>query len=186
MHHRITPNHPSLGTALRRMRLLRGIKQTHFAQLMGVNQATVSRWERGQLALSAAQQATAHRLLAAAQDASQDAALKRLVESSTRKVHLICDRTHRLLAASPSRQAEWRADAAEFMGRSLIGYASEEILTAEATLDGLGWHAGELSSLEIATGANADPVIPIVSGRVLWERIALADGCAGRIVTTIA
>ncbi|WP_285411965.1 helix-turn-helix transcriptional regulator [Variovorax sp. efr-133-TYG-130] len=186
MHHRITPNHPSLGTALRRMRLLRGIKQTHFAQLMGVNQATVSRWERGQLALSAAQQAAAHRLLAAAQDASQDAALKRLVESSTRKVHLICDRTHRLLAASPSRQAEWRADAAEFMGRSLIGYASAEILAAEATLDGLGWYAGELSSLEIATGANADPVIPIVSGRVLWERIALADGCAGRIVTTIA
>ena len=186
MHHRITPNHPSLGTALRRMRLLRGIKQTHFAQLMGVNQATVSRWERGQLALSAAQQAAAHRLLAAAQDASQDAALKRLVESSTLKVHLICDRTHRLLAASPSRQAEWRADAAEFMGRSLIGYASAEILAAEATLDGLGWYAGELSSLEIATGANADPVIPIVSGRVLWERIALADGCAGRIVTTIA
>jgi len=182
----ITSKHVSLGIALRQMRLLRGIKQTHFAQLMGVNQATVSRWERGQLALSAAQRAAAHRLLAAAQDASQDAALKRLVESSTRKVHLICDRTHRLLAASPSRQAEWRADAAEFMGRSLIGYASEEILAAEATLDGLGWHAGELSSLEIATGANADPVIPIVSGRVLWERIALADGRAGRIVTTIA
>ena len=142
----------NLGLALRQMRLLRGIKQTHFAQLMGVNQATVSRWERGQLALSAAQKVTAHRLL----------------------------------AASPSRQAEWRADAAEFMGRSLIGYASAEILAAEATLDGLGWHAGELSSLEIATGANADPVIPIVSGRVLWGRIALADGCAGRIVTTIA
>ncbi len=152
MRHGSTPNPASLGTALRRMRLLRGIKQTHFAQLMGVNQATVSRWERGQLALSAAQQATAHRLL----------------------------------AASPSRQAEWRADAAEFMRRSLIGYASAEILAAEATLDGLGWHAGELSSLEIATGANADPVIPIVSGRVVWERIALADGCAGRIVTTIA
>ncbi|WP_422087597.1 helix-turn-helix domain-containing protein [Variovorax sp.] len=65
MHH--SPNHPGLGTALRRMRLLRSIKQTHFAQLMGVNQATVSRWERGQLALSAAQ---------------QDAALKRLVEST--------------------------------------------------------------------------------------------------------
>ena len=152
MRHGSTPNPASLGTALRRMRLLRGIKQTHFAQLMGVNQATVSRWERGQLALSAAQKVTAHRLL----------------------------------AASPSRQAEWRADAAEFMGRSLIGYASAEILAAKATLDGLGWHAGELSSLEIATGANADPVIPIVSGRVLWERIALADGCAGRIVTTIA
>ena len=176
----------NLGLALRQMRLLRGIKQTHFAQLMGVNQATVSRWERGQLPLSAAQQAMAHRLLAAACDSTQDAALKRLVESSTRKVHLVCDRTHRLLAASQSRQAEWRADAAECMGRSLIGCASEEILKAEATLEGLGWHVGELSSLEIATGANADRIIPILPGRVLWERIALADGRAGRIVTTVA
>ncbi|WP_418117418.1 helix-turn-helix transcriptional regulator [Variovorax sp. 350MFTsu5.1] len=176
----------NLGLALRQMRLLRGIKQTHFAQLMGVNQATVSRWERGQLALSPAQQAMAHRLLAAACDSAQDAALKRLVESSTRKVHLVCDRTHRLLAASPSRQAEWRADASEFMGRSLIGFASKEILEAEATLEELGWHAGELSSLEVATGANTDRIVPILPGRVLWERIALSDGRAGRIVTTIA
>jgi transcriptional regulator with XRE-family HTH domain len=176
----------NLGLALRQMRLLRGIKQTHFAQLMGVNQATVSRWERGQLPLSAAQQAAAHRLLAAVCDSAQDAALKRLVESSTRKVHLICDRTHRLLAASAPRQAEWRADAAEFMGRSLIGYASQEILEAEATLDGLGWHDGALASLEIATGATQDPLMPILSGHVLWERIALSGGRAGRIVTTVA
>lgn len=176
----------NLGMALRRMRLLRGIKQTHFAQLMNVDQATVSRWERGQLKLSRTQQATAFRLLQAGRDSTQDAALKRLVESSARKVHLVCDRTHRLLAASPSRQAEWRADAAEFMGRSLIGYASEEILVAEATLDGLGWHEGELSSIEIATGATADPLMPILRGRVLWERIALSDGSAGRIVTTVA
>lgn len=176
----------NLGLALRQMRLLRGIKQMHFAQLMGVNQATVSRWERGQLALSPVQQAMAHRLLAAACDSAQDAALKRLVESSTRKVHLVCDRTHRLLAASPSRQAEWRADASEFMGRSLIGFASREILEAEATLEELGWHAGELSSLEVATGANTDRIVPILPGRVLWERIALSDGRAGRIVTTIA
>lgn len=164
----------NLGLALRQMRLLRGIKQTHFAQLMGVNQATVSRWERGQLALSAAQQAMAHRLLAAACDSTQDAALKRLVESSTRKVHLVCDRTHRLLAASPSRQAEWRADAAEFMGRSLIGYASREILEAEATLEGLGWHAAEfLKTIEteiiplVEREYRADPSFRVLSGASL-------------------
>lgn len=174
------------GPALKRLRLLRGLKQSHFAELMGVHQATVSRWERGEWPLSKAQQAAAHRLLAAARDPRQDAALRRLVESSSRKVHLVCDRTHRLLAASPARQAEWRADAAEFIGRSLIGYASEEILAAEARLDGLGWHEGALAALEIDTGATTDPVIPILRGRVLWERIALADGSAGRLVTTIA
>lgn len=174
------------GLALKRLRLLRGFKQSHFAQLMGVHQATVSRWERGDLPLSKAQQAAAHRLLAAARDPRQDAALKRLVESSARKVHLICDRTHRLLAASPARQSEWRADPAEFIGRSLIGYASQEILAAEATLADRGWHEGELATLEIATAGTLDPVIPILPGRVLWERIALADGSAGRLVTTIA
>jgi len=59
-------------------------------------------------------------------------------------------------------------------------------LEAEATLEELGWHAGELSSLEVATGANTDRIVPILPGRVLWERIALSDGRAGRIVTTIA
>ena len=83
-------------------------------------------------------------------------------------------------------EREWRADPAEFIGRSLIGYASQEILAAEATLADRGWHEGELATLEIATAGTLDPVIPILPGRVLWERIALADGSAGRLVTTIA
>ncbi|SEE14360.1 Helix-turn-helix domain-containing protein [Rhizobiales bacterium GAS191] len=174
-----------LGRKLRRMRLLRGMKQSHLAELMGVNQATVSRWERGTLSLSEAQRATAQLLLASPPDPAQDAALKRLVESSMRKVHLICDRTHRLLAASPARQTEWQADPAEFLGKSLLVYATAEILAAEATLGELGWHEGRLSCLAVDTGPNADPVLHILPGRMLWERIALADGTAGRLVTTI-
>lgn len=174
------------GCALRRRRLLQGMKQSHLAEQLGVSQATVSRWERGLLPMSTAQQTTAWQLLATRPDPAQDAALKRLVESSIRKVHLICDRTHRLLAASPSRQAEWRADPSEFLGRSLIGYASPEILAAEATLDKRGWRDGRVSCLIVETGANTDPTVPIVPRQVLWERIMLADGSAGRLVTTLA
>jgi transcriptional regulator with XRE-family HTH domain len=43
------------GRRLRRMRLLRHIKQSHLGELMGVDQATVSRWERGILELSETQ-----------------------------------------------------------------------------------------------------------------------------------
>lgn len=177
-------HHP--GRTLRRLRLLQRMKQSHLAERLEVNQATVSRWERGLLPMSRDQQAAAWRLLAARPDPAQDRALKRLVESSARKVHLICDRTHRLLAASPARQAEWRTDPAQLLGQSLIGYASPEILAAEATLDDLGWNDGRLSCLTVETGANTDPLVPIAPGRALWERILLADGSAGRLVTTLA
>jgi transcriptional regulator with XRE-family HTH domain len=171
---------------LRRMRLLRQMKQSHLAELMGVDQATVSRWERGILAMSETQWIAAHRFLAAPFGLTQDTALRRLVESSTHKVHLVCDQTHRLLAASPARQAEWRADLSELLGKSLLVYASLEILVADAALDDLGWHEGRLCSLEVDTGPNSSAELAILPGRTLWERVLLGDGTAGRLVTTIA
>lgn len=173
------------GRALRRMRALRGMKQSHLAELLGVTQSTVSRWERGALAMSTSQEAAARRLLRSDCDPARDAALKRLVENSTLPVHLICDRTHRLLAASQERRAAWRTDPGSLFGRSMLVYASSEILAAEARLEALGWHDGALSRLAFDTGANDDPSVPIRPGRVLWERIALADGTTGRLVTTL-
>ncbi|WP_371350758.1 helix-turn-helix domain-containing protein, partial [Salmonella sp. M265] len=41
----------SLGPALRRWRLLHRVKQTHAAELLGVAQSTISRWESGTQAL---------------------------------------------------------------------------------------------------------------------------------------
>jgi hypothetical protein len=111
--------------------------------------------------------------------------LKQLVEDSVRPVHLICDRTHRLLAASRPRQTEWRAPLGAFLGRSLFSYASAEIAAAEQSLEERGWHEGRLSSLILDTGANGNALLPIAAGRVTWERIMLSDGSAGRLVTTI-
>ncbi|MBY5792219.1 helix-turn-helix domain-containing protein [Rhizobium leguminosarum bv. viciae] len=173
------------GAGLRRMRLLRSMKQGHLAQLLGVNQATVSRWERDQLALSAEQAAKLERIFSSQQHATVDAALKRLVEDSVGPVHLICDRTHRLLSASRPRQAEWRAPLGAFLGRSLFSYASAEIAAAEQSLEERGWHEGRLSSLTFDTGTNGNALLPIADGRVTWERIMLSDGSTGRLVTTI-
>ncbi|AXA39751.1 helix-turn-helix transcriptional regulator [Rhizobium leguminosarum] len=173
------------GAGIRRMRLLRSMKQGHLAELLGVNQATISRWERDQLALSPETAVKLERIFASPRHAAVDAALKRLVEDSVRPVHLICDRTHRLLSASRPRQAEWRAPLGAFLGRSLFSYASAEIAAAEQSLEERGWHTGKLSSLTLDTGANGNALLPIAAGRVTWERIMLSDGSAGRLVTTI-
>ena len=119
------------GRALRRWRRLRGVKQSHAAELFGVTQATLSRWERGHHRLPDTAARKLSRLLAAPLESAADAGLRRLVESSALRVHLICDLSHRLLAASPARFAEWTADAAELRGVSLWAFATDEIRSAE-------------------------------------------------------
>jgi transcriptional regulator with XRE-family HTH domain len=174
------------GPALRRLRLLRGIKQEHLAELLGVSQATVSRWERGGLSLSPDHLWKIEGIFLSAPAPESDAALKRLVEDSCRKVHLICDRTHRLLAASNARQAEWNAALETFLGKPLLSYASPEIIEAEQSLDAIGWREGHVQALTVETGPNDSMLLPILPGRMLWERIMLADGSTGRLVTTTA
>lgn len=170
---------------LRRLRLHRGMKQSHLAELLGVTQTTVSRWETGVLQMPELFVAAAQRLLAVAPGPAEDSALRRLVEASNLKVHLVCDRTHRLLAASRPRQADWRADMADLTGKSMLVFASPEILAAESGLDAVGWHEGGLSSLVVETGANGSDIVPIVPSRILWERVMLEDGTAGRLATTL-
>ncbi|WP_026619540.1 transcriptional regulator with XRE-family HTH domain [Ensifer sp. WSM1721] len=169
------------GRRLKRLRLFACMKQSHVAELLQVTQATVSRWEAGVLTPSESQQRALEHVFAK-MPSTADAALKRLVETSTARVHLICDHSHRLLAASSSRRSEWRRD---LLGAPMFRYASEEIQKAEGDLDELGWHDGRVASLVVETGPNGRADVPIVAGRVLWERIPLADGTTGRLVTTL-
>lgn len=174
-----------LGRAFRRQRRLRGMKQAHAAELLGVSQSTVSRWERGGQAPSPEAAEALARLMAA--PACADLPLKRLVEAASAPVHLVDDTSHVLLAASPARAARWRRSPGELAGRSLWPYASEAIQAVEARLEALGWHEPGAPALAFATGAtDAAAPVPIAPGLVLWERIALADGREGRLVTTVS
>jgi transcriptional regulator with XRE-family HTH domain len=174
-----------LGRAIRRLRVLRAIKQSDLAARAGVTQATVSRWERGTHSPTPDQAAQVLELLAARLDGTADRALRRLVESSPWKVHLVCDATHRLLAASPARTREWTRGAAEIMGRSLWRFATPQIQAAEAALAGIGWH-DRLDKAVIAwTAGNGRSDYRILPGTMMWEPVVLSDGTRARLCTTL-
>ena len=174
------------GRALRRWRRLRGLKQSHAAELFGVTQATLSRWERGHHRLPEQAASKLSRLLAAPLDSAGDAGLRRLVESSALPVHLICDLSHRLLAASPARFAQWTADAAQLRGTSLWRFATDEIRLAESRLGEAGWYDDGTTEVRFWTGANHDSLVPIEPGVLVWERLTLSDGTLARLVTSAA
>ncbi len=174
-----------IGRALRRFRRLNGIKQGHFAELLAVSQGSVSRWESGTHEPDALHREKIAALIAAHTGDDTDAALKTLVETSSQAVHLICDATHRLLAASPTRAASWNAGIRDYVGTSLWRFASREIIIAEDGLGAAGWFERPFQTVDFDTGGNGSAEIPVCPGRMRWETIPLSGGRTGRLTTTI-
>lgn len=175
-----------IGPALKRLRVLRSMKQSHVAELAGVTQATVSRWERGTHAPDPEQAERLVALLAVRLDGAAERALRRLVESSALPTHLVCDVTHRLLAASPARGGEWLHPPEHFLGRPIWRYASDFIRQAEARLPDVGWYEPDARPVVLWTGANDSPEMRILPRTMMWERLILADGRAARLCTNVA
>ena len=174
-----------VGRALRRFRRLNGIKQSHFAEMLGVSQGSVSRWESGAHEPEAVHHDRIVALIAAHAGSDADRALKRLVETSSLPVHLICDATHRLLAASPARAVQWNATAADLLGSSLWRFASAEIVAAEERLADQGWYERACQRLRFRTGHNGSDLVTVFPSLMQWETIPLADGRTGRLTTTL-
>lgn len=182
----MTATDNGLGRSLRVWRALRRMKQDHAARLLGVSQATISRWESGHQTLTPRERETLRALMAARLDGAADHALGRLVRSTTREAHLVCDLTHRLLAVSPARERRWKVAASELMGLSMWRYHTEAIATAEAGLSALGWYGEAPPAVEVLTGANESAEVPIRRGRCRWTRLRLSDGSYARLVETEA
>lgn len=108
---------PSFGKRLKRLRRIKALKQEAVAAMAGVNQATVSRWERGSITPSEETIQALWQALSLAP--AQDAALYRLVQHCALPTHLITDIDHRLLAASPPRQQIWGVPETDLLNTSL-------------------------------------------------------------------
>jgi transcriptional regulator with XRE-family HTH domain len=173
------------GRALRRFRQLRAIKQGHVAEALGVSQGSVSRWESGTTEPERGHRERIAALIAANAGNDGDAALRRLIATSTLPVHLVCDASHRLLAVSPVRAAAWRADIDAFIDTPLWRFASPEIIAAEDGLADRGWFERPFQRLRFRTGPNDSQVIRVLPSLMQWETILLADGRVGRLTTTV-
>lgn len=175
---------PSFGQRLKRLRRVKALKQEAVAALAGVNQATVSRWERGSITPSEQTiQALWHALALAP---SQDAALQRLVQHCTLPTHLITDIDHRLLVASPSRQRIWGIPETELLHTSLWRFATEDIAQAELQLGRNGWWEQEAPEPVVVQVRTAQTVgLQIRRSTMVWERVWLANGLPARLCTTV-
>ncbi len=175
----------ALGRALKAWRVLRRVKQSHAAELFGVSQTTISRWEAGRQSPSSREASRLRDLISATPVGAADAAVLQLVKSSTKPVHLVCDLSHRLLAASKSRSRAWRVTPEALYGTSLWRYASEDIHRAEQRLGEFGWFEPAAAPVMLTTRANRFDEVPIRAGLVRWTRLRLSDGSYARLVETI-
>ncbi|SON57357.1 putative zinc finger/helix-turn-helix protein, YgiT family [Hartmannibacter diazotrophicus] len=171
-----------LGSALRRWRTLNRVKQAALAETLGVSQTTVCRWESGAVMPSPQQVRHLSKLLTARPEAAADKALLDLVAMAHEPVHLVCDLTHRLLAASPARMATWRIPLADLLGVSLWRFASEGIRAGETRLEEAGWYKPVAPALTIMTERAEFPELTIRAGEIRLARIPLSDGSYARLV----
>lgn len=171
-----------LGASLRRWRLLNRVKQSALAAEMGVSQTTVSRWEAGSVAPGPREEARLTHLLSARPTSAADRALIDLVRGAPGRLHLMCDLTHRLFAASPARIAGWRVAADTLVGQSLWRFASPGIVRGEQALEALGWYAPVAPSVTVDTESADFSELSIAAGRLCYTRMPMSDGSFARLV----
>ena len=173
---------PVFGARLKRLRTAVRLKQHGLADLLGVDQPTVSRWESGLHTPEIEVQAKVFQTLLPLR--SDDAALRRLVETSSGCIHLIDDSTHICLAYSTSRARDWRVGQRDMIGISLWPFATEEIQKAEQELETSDWWSALSPEPKMFATSEADDYdIWISAGQILWERVYLADGTPARLVS---
>jgi len=86
----------------------------------------------------------------------------------------------------PARERRWRVSASELLGTSMWRFHTEAIARAEVALPALGWYGEAPPEVEVLTGANESPEVPIRRGRCRWTRLRLSDGSYARLVETEA
>ncbi|MEO1679715.1 MAG: helix-turn-helix transcriptional regulator [Pseudomonadota bacterium] len=175
---------PAFGRRLRRARRSSGMKQAALADLLHVDQATVSRWESGVQTPPPDLQWAALDLLGPQR--GSDDALRRLVEQSGACVHLVEESSHVCLAYSAARARDWQTSRRTMLGVSLWPFATDDIRREEEALAGAGWWDQHTPApRHFTTAPQEHGSIRISAGGIMWERLYLADGTPVRLVSGV-
>lgn len=176
------PTLPAFGKRLKRLRRALGIKQAALADLIQVDQATISRWENTTNIPDKHMQEGVFKTLSPYR--ADDPALKRLVERSVDCVHLVEEASHICIAYSKGRSLEWSVNQSDLIGVSLWQFATNEIRQAENELLSTDWwdaHTPKPKTFQTSKAKHEK--ITIRAGPIVWERLYLSDGTPVRLVS---
>jgi PAS domain S-box-containing protein len=163
------------GPQIRRFRRFRALKQTALAELIGVDQATVSRWESGRQIPDLGMQRRLRDLMRRA-ESREEMLLKHGINAAVGYT-VLCDEDRIIRAASPSFCEIHGVSRAE-----IIGHSSMPIFTAELeqmldiTIEH-GFFEGEVASATVVSRFHAlSGGWRNHAGMVSWTPVPLADG----------
>ncbi len=173
------------GAQLRRFRRLRALKQVALAELIGVDQATVSRWESGRQSPDLAMQQRLRDLMRRIEP-GEEVLLKHWINASIGYT-VLCDEDRIIRAASASYCSIHGLSPAEVLGRSTIPTFTAELEQALWLAVDRGFFEGQVASATVVARTNALSGQPRkIPGISVWTPVRLTDGRVLRRVDRIA
>lgn len=161
------------GLWIRQLRAKHNLKQAALAEMVGVDQATVSRWEAGRTAPDAQMQGRIRALMG---HRPFDALLKHWIRTAIGGVALL-NSSRTILAASDDYCSEHGVSFDDIVGTSCDPVFTDEGEILWQAADDRGFFSGEIASVSVVTLTNS------LSGHLknsftkyVWMPMRLADG----------
>lgn len=173
------------GAQLRRFRRLRALKQSALAEMVGVDQATVSRWESGRQSPDLGTQQRLRDLMRRIEP-HQEVLLKHWIDTSVGYT-VLCDENRIIRAASPSYCSIHGVSPSDVLGRSSLPVFTAELERALWQAMDQGFFEGEVASVRVVGRWNTHSGRQRgVGGIAVWTPVPLADGQIWRRIDRIA
>jgi|GEM_PF-2268963 len=162
------------GAEIRRFRRLRAVKQAALAEMLGVDQATVSRWEGNRQAPDLGMQKRLRALMQGT-GTQDEALLRHWVETAVGETALL-DAARTLVAASATFLARHGLDIPPPKNLSMAGAFSDELERAWWYAVERGFFEGEVASVTVVAPLRLLSGEATLPSRSVWVPVVLPHG----------